>query len=231
MDRPEFDQFAGNYRQQHAANIRSSGEEPEFFHEYKVNDVVAETSRRKLIPGRILDFGGGVGNSIPFLRKAFPASEIVLLDTSLESLRLAGETHADLARLQHFDGKTIPFSDGHFDLVFAACVFHHIPEELQVPLLIEIERVLAPRGSFFIFEHNPFNPLTVRAVRNCPFDENAVLISAGRMRRRLAAARLHRNTVAYRIFFPNAFRKLRVIEPHLRWLPLGAQYFVHALKA
>jgi ubiquinone/menaquinone biosynthesis C-methylase UbiE len=231
MDKPEFDQYAGDYRQHHAASIRSSGEEPEFFHRYKVEDVAAELARRNLIPTRILDFGGGVGNSIPFLREAFPASEIVLLDTSPESLRLAGDVHAESARLLHFDGKTIPFPDGHFDLVFAACVFHHIPEEDQIPALIEIERVLAPGGSFFVFEHNPFNPLTVQAVRNCPFDENAVLIRAGKMRRRLEAARLHRNTLAYRIFFPNALRKLRVIEPHLRWLPLGAQYYVHAVKA
>jgi SAM-dependent methyltransferase len=230
MDKPEFDQYAGDYRQHHAASIRSSGEEPEFFHRYKVDDVAADLSRRNLIPGRILDFGGGVGNSIPFLREAFPAGEIVLLDTSLESLRIAGELHANSALLQHFDGKTIPFPDNHFDLVFAACVFHHIPEDVQIPVLIEIERVLAPGGSFFVFEHNPFNPLTVQAVRNCPFDENAVLISAGKMRRRLEAARLHRNTLAYRIFFPNVLRKLRVIEPHLRWLPLGAQYYVHAVK-
>lgn len=231
MNEPEFDRFAGDYRQHHAASIRSSGEEPEFFHQYKVADVAAELSRRKLSPKRILDFGGGVGNSIPYLREAFPASEIVLLDTSSESLKIAGESHAGSARFQHFDGRTIPFPDSHFDLVFAACVFHHIPEEVQVTLLVEIRRVLAAGGSFFVFEHNPFNPLTVQAVRNCPFDENAILITAGRMRRRLAAARLDQNTLSYRIFFPNALRKLRVIEPHLRWLPLGAQYYVHAVKA
>jgi ubiquinone/menaquinone biosynthesis C-methylase UbiE len=230
MNESEFDRFAKEYRQHHAASIRSSGEEPEFFHKYKVDDVAAELARRDLIPLRILDFGGGIGNSLAFIREAFPTSEVVLLDTSTKSLKTAEERHAGLARFQHFDGRQIPFPDGHFDLVFAACVFHHIPAESQIPLLAEIRRVLVRGGNFFVFEHNPYNPLTVQAVRNCPFDENAVLISAGRMGARLAAAGLQKYIVSYRLFFPHSLRKLRVLEWHLRWLPLGAQYYVHAVK-
>ena len=39
MDDAEFDRFADDYRSLHAANIRASGETPEFFAEYKVRDV------------------------------------------------------------------------------------------------------------------------------------------------------------------------------------------------
>lgn len=132
---------------------------------------------------------------------------------------------------QVFDGQKIPYPDGSFDLVFAACVFHHIPAEMHVPLLREIERVLAPGGSFFIFEHNPYNPVTVRVVKECPFDENAVLISAGSMRRRLSAAGFTPHRIAYRIFFPHFLRWLRGLERYLSRLPLGAQYYAHAIKA
>jgi hypothetical protein len=30
------------------------------------------------------------------------------------------------------------------------------------------------------------------------------------------------------VFFPAALRRLRVLEQGLRWLPLGAQYALHA---
>jgi ubiquinone/menaquinone biosynthesis C-methylase UbiE len=92
------------------------------------------------------------------MREAFPDSEIVLLDPSSQSLDIARTRFPGQAHCQPFDGQTIPYGDGHFDLVFTACVFHHIPEELHVGLLAEIGRVMKPDGSFFLFEHNPSAP-------------------------------------------------------------------------
>ena len=39
MDEVEFDKFADEYRAMHAANIRITGEDPEYFAEYKVVDI------------------------------------------------------------------------------------------------------------------------------------------------------------------------------------------------
>ena len=231
MDEAEFDKFAAEYEHEHAENIRVSGESPAFFAKYKVDDVAAALRGLGREPTRILDFGGGVGNSLGFFLDAFPRSRIVLLDPSSKSLDLARKRYPGRAMFQVFDGQKIPYPDGSFDLVFAACVFHHIPAEMHVPLLREIERVLAPGGSFFIFEHNPYNPVTVRVVKECPFDENAVLISAGSMRRRLSAAGFTPHRIAYRIFFPHFLRSLRGLERYLSRLPLGAQYYAHAIKA
>jgi hypothetical protein len=33
-----------------------------------------------------------------------------------------------------------------------------------------------------IYEHNPFNPMTLHAVNTCPFDENAVLLKRSQVR-------------------------------------------------
>jgi SAM-dependent methyltransferase len=227
----EFDKFAGEYRAQHAASIRLSGETPEFFAEYKIRDVADRLARRATKPARILDFGAGVGNSLVPMRQAFPDSEIVLIDPSVQSLQIAAERFAGQAHFQPFDGRQIPYADGHFDLVFAACVFHHIPEDLHVGLMREIRRVLGPSGSFFVFEHNPWNPLTLHAVRHCPFDENAVLITAPTMNARLASAGFCQRDTVYRIFFPHLLAKLRPLERHLGRVPMGGQYFVHATNA
>ncbi|RWN14771.1 MAG: class I SAM-dependent methyltransferase [Mesorhizobium sp.] len=226
----EFDQFAREYQEQHAASIRLSGENPDFFARYKIDDVAATLRRAGVKPRRILDFGAGVGNSLGHMRNAFPDAEITLLDPSRESLDIASKRFPGQAAFTHFDGKTIPFADGSFDLAFAACVFHHIPENLQIGLFAEIGRVLADGGSFFVFEHNPWNPLTTHAVRNCAFDENAVLINSREMRRRMAEAGLADTRIVYRIFFPRMFARLRPFERFLTKVPVGAQYFAHVVK-
>jgi len=228
----EFDRHAGDYVDQHAASIRISGETPDFFARYKIDDVAGALTALGRHPRRILDFGGGIGNSLGPMRAAFPDADIVLLDPSEQSLEMAAQRFPGQARFMAFDGTTIPFPDGRFDLVFVACVFHHIPEDLHAGLLDEIARVLAPGGSLFLFEHNPLNPLTRHAVRNCPFDADAVLIPAGTMRARVAAASgLSATRTIYRIFFPKMLARLRPFERLLAHCPLGAQYFVHALKS
>jgi SAM-dependent methyltransferase len=227
----EFDQFAREYRKQHAASIRLSGETPDFFARYKIDDVAARLGRSGAKPRRILDFGAGVGNSLEPMRAAFPDSEIVLLDPSSRSLDIARKRFPGQADFRHFDGAAIPYEDGRFDLAFAACVFHHIPEKLHLGLIREIKRVLADGGSFFLFEHNPWNPLTTHAVRICPFDENAVLINGPDMRRRMAEAGFSNVDIVYRIFFPRLLARLRPLERLLTAVPLGAQYFAHARKS
>lgn len=226
----EFDQFASEYHLQHAASIRLSGETPDFFAKYKIDDVAAVLASIGKKPERILDFGGGVGNSLGHFRTAFPESEIVLLDPSQQSLDIAGKRFPNQAKLHHFNGEEIPYGENHFDLIFTACVFHHIPENLHIQLLREISRVLVKGGSFFLFEHNPWNPLTLHAVHNCPFDKNAVLIKAKDMKKRLIEAGLPNPNVAYRIFFPRLLARLRALEPYFVKIPAGAQYYVHAIK-
>src|SRR4029079_11684556 len=88
-----------------------------------------------------------------------------------------------VAEYVELDGATLPFDDGSFDIIFTACVFHHIDHAEHPIVLSELKRVLKRQGWVFLFEHNPLTPLTVRAVRTCPYDENARLISGWKMRR------------------------------------------------
>jgi len=227
----EFDSVARTYEEQHAASIRLSGESPDYFAEYKITDVANALAKKGVSPKRILDFGGGVGNSIRPMRKSFPNAHITLLDPSSKSLELAEQRDPGEAEFVAFDGEQLPFEQASFDLVFVACVFHHIPAELHVPLLAQIRQVLKLGGHLFLFEHNPLNPLTLHAVRNCPFDENAVLIGASEMRRRVMAAGFAKSDIVYRIFFPHALASLRPMERYLTSVPAGAQYFIQATNA
>lgn len=232
MDKAEFDKFADEYRSLHEANIRISQESPDFFAEYKVKDT-ALLALNKLQTGEldILDFGTGVGNSVPFFRRHLPDANLYCLDVSADCLALAQERFSGQAEFVQFDGDVIPFPEAHFDLAFAACVFHHIPTEEHKRHLSDLLRVLRPGGMLVIFEHNPFNLLTVRAVNTCAFDENAVLIKAQTMMQRASTVGFENVERKYRIFFPGSLRALRPLEPFLSWLPLGAQYYIAARKS
>jgi ubiquinone/menaquinone biosynthesis C-methylase UbiE len=231
MEEAEFDRFADEYRQIHAANIRISGEQPDYFAEYKIKDVAAleGPTLRKGNPS-ILDFGAGVGTSVPYFRRYFPNCRLTCLDVSRKSLDIGRSRFAGSAEFVHFDGEAIPFPDEQFDLVFLACVLHHIAHGEHAALLREMSRVLRPDGEVVIFEHNPYNPLTVRAVNTCPFDENAVLLRPYRLARLVRQVGFARTSLRFRIFFPRSLRALRVLEPWLVGIPLGAQYFVRGWK-
>jgi SAM-dependent methyltransferase len=229
MEQSEFDRFADEYHSLHAQNIRLSGEDPEYFARYKARDA-AKLTRAALPISSVLDFGAGVGNTLPFLHEEFPRCRLVGIDVSRRSLEIARSRCGSYAELQEFDGVHIPFTDSQFGVALAACVFHHIEPAEHVKKLAEIRRVLAPGATLLVYEHNPWNPLTARAVRDCPFDENAQLIAAPTMKRRALEAGFSRVGIRYRVFFPALLAPLRVFEPLLSWLPLGAQYCVVCRK-
>src|SRR5690554_6275125 len=126
MKESEFDRFAAEYHATHARNIGASGEPPEFFARYKVLDTLRLCHAAGLAPARILDFGCGIGSSIPWLSRCFPQSEIVGADVSRRSLEIAAERAGGLARFVRIEEGRGTIGESGFDLLFSACVFHHI---------------------------------------------------------------------------------------------------------
>jgi ubiquinone/menaquinone biosynthesis C-methylase UbiE len=233
MDTAEFDKFADEYQSIHARNIAISGETPDYFADYKMKDVTAEYYANCVAFGdspAILDFGAGIGTSVPFVRKYLPQSKLTCLDVSARSLEIGQSRFGGQATFMSFGGKNLPFRDDSFNIAYAACVFHHIDHAEHVGLLAELRRVLVPGGMLAVFEHNPYNPVTVKTVRECPFDEGARLIRARVMRKRANEAGFHSTRIRYRIFFPRWLRALRPLERQMTWLPLGAQYYALAIK-
>ena len=232
MKSSEFDKFADEYRSLHQATLTASGETPEYFAEYKMKDLkrLVRGTAPSVDRGQFLDFGGGVGTSVPFFRKYFPDARLTCVDVSLKSLEVGATRFGEHTSFVAFDGIWLPFAEDTFDCAFAACVFHHIPSKAHEGLFTEIRRVLKPDGFLMVYEHNPLNPLTVRTVNACPFDENAVLITASMLRARVENSGFRGLRTRYRVFFPKRLHWLRVMEDRLAWLPMGAQYFVCGRK-
>lgn len=225
----EFDNYVGDYEQQHHESIRVTGEDPEYFSEYKIRDLKRLANIWGLESPAILDFGCGIGNSLPGFRTYFPENSAACADVSAKSLSAARARHGGEEPQLLISNDRLPGADASFDITFTACVFHHIPEEEHLHWLRELRRVTRPGGHIVIFEHNPLNPLTQRAVRKCPFDVNAVLIAAPEMRRRMKTAGWTTPQIDYHIFFPRALARLRPLESWLRWCPAGGQYTCHAV--
>lgn len=229
MDVAEFDQFADEYTATHAANIRMSGEDPEYFARYKIEEVRRRwDASGRAEPAAILDFGTGIGNSLPHLARMFPTSKLTGLDISHKSLGVAERRFPGVATLVPYDGVQVPLAAESFDLVFSACVFHHIDAAEHTAIFSQLRGLLRPGGLMAIFEHNPVNPATRHIVATCPFDANAVLLSSAGLKRSQALAGFSDIEVAYTGFFPGALRMLRPLERFMTGLPIGAQYYTLA---
>lgn len=228
-DKPEFDQYASAYTDLIRTGIRASGEEPSFFAAMKARYMAAWLDAHSSChPSDVLDFGCGIGNSIPHLHDAFPATRLHGVDPSGESVRLASETHA-YATFSVNTEQATSCAEHSFDLIQVACVFHHIPPSSRLHWMKEIRRVLKPGGHVFVFEHNVLNPLTVKAVRNSPVDQDAILLPRRELLDLLRNAAFKQISSQYIVFFPRMLALLRPLEPLLGWLPFGAQYVVHAV--
>lgn len=229
----EFDKYARDYESLHSENIRLSGFGPSYFDESKVREVYSflKSLGREKERLNFLNFGCGIGKSEEFVRKYLPNSVIYSIDVSHESIDTAMDRNKGLhdAVFAVFDGDRIPF-EMKFDVIFAANVFHHISFEKHQPILRDICDKLDDNGVLFLFEHNPLNPLTLRAVRTCEFDKGARLLNPLYTGRILSETGFEWKKLRFTIFFPKFLSSLIPLEKYLRGFPLGAQYYYIAGK-
>ncbi|MCB9365162.1 MAG: class I SAM-dependent methyltransferase [Flavobacteriales bacterium] len=225
-----FDEFAKDYRKTHDKSVELSGADSDYFSEYKIMELLKFEKADNSM--KILDFGCGDGNSSKYIRKYFVNSEINGIDVSEQSIDEANKKKIENTIFQSFNGEKIPFEDNQFDIVFTSMVFHHIEHNLHENILNEIRRVLKPGGRFYNFEHNPNNPLTRKVVRECPFDEDAVLLKPSYHKVITTKSGLNIKNINFTLFLPRhkLFKPLLGLEKFLTWCPIGAQYYIRSIK-
>jgi ubiquinone/menaquinone biosynthesis C-methylase UbiE len=233
--RAQFDQFANNYREMIDGDrfTKLSGGSFDYFIELRIGLALSRVGAKRGAwrAPRILDFGCGIGVAAGRLAAHIPEAEVVGIDPSAESIHTAELQGAPRTTFVVSTETRLPFPDASFDLIYSNGTFHHIPHADHGAILSELHRVLRPGGDLFIFENNPFNPVTVAAMHFSPLDVDAKMVLPPMLRRRVAGAGFRAHRPSYYIFFPAGFQSLRPLEPHLSWLPLGGQYFVHGERA
>ena len=223
----QFDKFAETYDEGLKEILGVFGKKHEQFAIYKV-ELLSHLLKNNKIK-TILDFGCGTGRSIVYLHEYFPEAEIYGCDVSEDSLKIAKETFS----AGHFFVNSQPESlfklKGKFDLIFVACVFHHISPEERRKWIEAICVALREGGHVAIFEHNTLNPKTRSIIldhRNFVDDINWML-----SRKNLfelfegidnTTIKLWRS--GYTLFFPLRARWITKFEWLLKWCPLGAQH-------
>lgn len=224
MNKQEFDQFAKNYNEILSNSFLLNVSSDSYFAEYKV--ALTKTHLKKNEPKSILDFGCGTGRSLPFFEQFFPNSKICGYDPSLESLAIAKTNSPNSIFFSNLD----ELEEESFDLVFIANVLHHIPPGDQIFILEKLKKIISSQGFIFIFEHNPYNPITKWVFERCPFDLNAKMIRKKLLKELVLNIDLNLIDEGYTLFFPNILSGLRYLERYLVNLPLGAQYFLKLSK-
>ena len=224
-NRSEFDAYGNNYSETVNRSISFSGLKVDFFAKAKASRFLDLLSKKVGDPKQlsILDVGCGVGTYHPLLKDK--VGKITGIDLSEESLKEGRAKNPSVEYLR-YDGLTMPFPDESFDASFAICVMHHVPPEQWSGFSKEMRRVTRRGGLVVVFEHNPFNPLTLRAVNNCPFDANAVLLAKSKTEVYLKEAGLCNVSGRYILSIPSIGGIPRKLDDLLGTMPTGAQYFV-----
>jgi len=226
----DFDPYAKDYVKIHNQNIKISGTTSDYFSEERVSIVKKREGKKK--PAKILDFGCGNGSTEIHMTKYFSKSEIFGIDPSKTSIAVAKKRKLPNCTFSPFDGKHIPFPDKSFDLIFVAGVLHHVEFSLHSQQLREMFRVLKKGGRIYIYEHNPFNPLTKKIVNTCVFDDQAIMLKSSYLKKSLHKVGFKNVQTSFLIFFPRHkfFKPLIALEKLLSWLPIGGKYYVRATK-
>ena len=175
---------------------------------------------------KVLDYGCGTGLFLSVLKKINFKADLFGCDVSHKmlheaTLRWQGSPPPKLNLL---DSEVLPYENDTFDLVIACCVFHHIPSSFRSNVCEEIARVIKPNGMFFIFEHNPLNPITTWIVGRAAVDANAELLKASEAKNLLSASGFKDPGVQYLLFFPPRWPSLNSLERLFKFIPLGAQW-------
>jgi SAM-dependent methyltransferase len=222
----DFDHHAEEYEKVLSEDLSMFGDDSGYFAEYKIRLVKEKISFN---PVNILDFGCGIGRNLKYLRKYFPDSNISGCDISQKSIEIAIKNNPNTDFFIINDEK-IKEHKNKFDLIFTSCVFHHIKPDIRKDSMSIIDTMLKDKGIFFIFEHNPYNPVTRKIVKDCIWDADAILLKTKETVSLTEDKGFKLKEIKYTLFFPAYLSGFRFLEKYMGFLPLGGQYYIIAEK-
>jgi len=212
-DKPiNFDDFSSDYENKILKSFGNIDSNVSYYHSGK-----AKIAKRELAssPNKILDFGCGIGSMLKFLKENFNSSKFYAYDESLKSLEHVKIKYPDVNCIHSLD--TIE----KFDLIFVSNVIHHVKSSERNDFFKKIYSLLDDNGRLLIYEHNPYNPITLKVVANCEFDIDAELINKKNLIKLCNENNFKLQKSGYIHFFPSKLKFFFNLERYLKWLFLG----------
>ena len=211
-----FDNYADNYKDYIAESLGNLEDNLNYYHIKKCEILKKELGFQ---PKKILDLGCGVGTMLELLIKNFQGTTFYAYDESKKSMEYIKKKFSKINCLDNLE------TNEKFDLIFISAVVHHVKSGDRDDLFRNIYNLLSPNGVMFIFEHNPYNPITLKMVTNCVFDVDAELIKKNDLINLCKKNNFKIIKSGYIHFFPSKLGFLFKLENYLKWFFLGAQYF------
>jgi len=219
-----FDDYESDYQAQIERSIGFAGRDHSFYVAAKARCLLGLISRHVGDPARqkVLDVGCGPGLAHRYLTDLTHLEGVDISESMIERGRQANPGVAYSVG----DALALPFAAQTFDVAFATTVLHHVEPKEWPSFVRELHRVLRPGGMAVIFEHNPLNPLSRRAVHRCEFDQDAVLLRAPKTRRLMETEEFDIVEDRYILLTPWTNSFVQWLERAAQRLPFGAQYYV-----
>lgn len=226
----DFDADVEEYNANMAAQL---GEDYEKFARYKVvltKHLISDKTEK------ILNYGCGIGNDMNYFKQLWPAAELYGCDISQKSIEYAKKNYHDVHFFQSDSPEKIYEQKTKWDIVFLACVLHHIPPEERTMWMKAVADNVSDGGYICVFEHNVINPMTKRIVTH-PIEYPALdklewMLSLKDIESLLVGSHSRMETFwkGYVLFSPIRNDWITRAETVLKWCPLGAQQCVIVKK-
>ena len=211
-----FDNYADNYKDYITKSLGNIENNLNYFHIKKSEILKKELGYQ---PKKILDLGCGVGTMLGLMIDKFSGSSFYAYDESKKSMDHIKKIFPKINCLDNLK------TNEKFDLIFLSAVVHHVKSTDRDAFFKNIYNLLSPNGVMFIFEHNPYNPITLKMVANCEFDADAELIKKNDLINLCKKNNFKIIKSGYIHFFPSKLGFLFKLESYFKWFFLGAQYF------
>jgi SAM-dependent methyltransferase len=225
----QFNMHSEDYDDTTNKSIGFSGLKVDFFVRAKAEHILHEARAHfgDISQVNVLDIGCGVGKYHDLINPSF--NKISGIDVSEKSIDIARENQPDVDYFV-YNGAKLPFEDNSFELTYTICVMHHVPPVMWANFAQEMMRVTKPGGMALVFEHNPLNPLTRKAVNDCPYDKDAVLLRPKDVKENFSHAGAVDMKTEHILTIPAISGPLKSIDRLFGRIPLGAQYCQRILK-
>jgi SAM-dependent methyltransferase len=222
-----FDEYVDSYEAACERGLRLAGEKRAYFARQRVQHTLRRCAGLEVVRA-VVDFGCGLGHTVPYLLESFPHARIFGVDNAVAVIQAASKRYGN-PRAEFVCGD-VAAECRPAQLVYCNGVFHHIPPAQRKAEAQKIFDWLGPRGLFALWENNPWNPGTRLVMRRIPFDRDAVPLSYREAERLLRAVGFRILGTSFHFYFPSPLKSLRWLEPWLQRVPFGAQYCVLAQK-